>query len=66
VSTTPYMIIFGVICLIGLVATIWVGRNPVEANYENTTKKRVKNLTFIYLITIILFSFIAMYFIFSK
>lgn len=54
VETLVLLFVF-IVCLIALVATIFVGKNPVEKNYEATTKKRVRRLLIIYGISAIVF-----------
>ncbi len=44
-----------IVCLLSLVATILIGKNPVDKHYEATTKKRVIRLVIIYGISTIVF-----------
>ncbi|WP_090840224.1 hypothetical protein [Alkalicoccus daliensis] len=54
-NMTPYLIIAGIICVIALAATIFIGMNPEDKNYSD--KKKSKNhfklLTYIYIGTFI-------------
>ncbi|GAA4708332.1 hypothetical protein [Brevibacillus fulvus] len=62
-STAPYIVIFAILCLIGLVGTLWIGRNPVEADYGKKTKKRYTNMMIIYALAAIISLLTLLYFV---
>nr|WP_307321417.1 hypothetical protein [Evansella vedderi] len=57
--------ITAIICVFALVATILIGINPNDKNYQKTTKSRITLLTMIYIITFVpAFIFVFVYFVF--
>ena len=52
-NMTPYVIIAAVICVVALVATIMIGVNPKDDQYEKKSKKHFINISIIYAATFV-------------
>lgn len=66
-NMTPYLIAAAIICIIALVGTIAVGRNPEDKNYNDKkkSKRHFKLLTLMYVAGFIpAIIFTVLYFIF--
>lgn len=52
-NMTPYLIIAAIVCIIALVATIMIGVNPKDDQYEKKSNKHFMNISIIYVATFV-------------